>query len=77
VRRARIQSNSFAREAYVRAFEAVGDGLKRSEDGRDHDLAMVRVNDCGLQSERGRNRIVKRFIHLPISSDYRLSHQFT
>ncbi len=62
------------RHSDVGALEPISNDLERCEDWSDDYFAMISVGDKRLQRERCVHRFAKRLVHLPISSNYRFSH---
>src|SRR5712692_594660 len=54
----------------VRSFQTIRNALQSRKDGSDDNLAVVRVGDERLQSDRRGDRIAHGLEHFPVSSDY-------
>ena|SRR5436190_17185036 len=58
----------------VGALQTVRYALQRSEDRRDDDLTVVRIGNQRFERQGRRYGVAHRLVHLPISSDYRFTH---
>src|SRR5262245_45690661 len=59
----------------VRTFKTISDSLDCGEYWSNDDFTVICICDKWFQRKRSFNRVAKRLVHLPVSSDYRFTHK--